>query len=66
MARDKIPEKMNLSVNDPFIKYLGYMYNTGIDYLHQSKEILHKIDNYKIKLNDYMKNKKLKSLLGDE
>jgi hypothetical protein len=66
MANDKIPQKINLSVSDPFIKYLGYMYNSGIDYLHQAREILNSMDDYKTKLNDYMKNNRLKFLLDEE
>lgn len=60
-----IPNKLELSAKDPFLKYLAFMYNSGIDYMTQSTDILNNMDDYKVKLNEFMENNKLQFLIGD-
>lgn len=66
MANKKhIPKKIELSATDPFLKYLAHMYNSGINYMTQSEDILKNMQDYKRKLNEFMENNKLKDLIGD-
>lgn len=62
----KIPAKIEVEAQDPFVRYLVHLYNSGVDYQHQVVEILGSMDEYKSKLNQYMINKKLNFLLGND
>jgi hypothetical protein len=66
MALDEIPGKINLTADDPFIKYLGHMYNAGIDYMQHAKKIEADITQYKENLNGYMKHTKLQFMLDEK
>lgn len=66
MANKKnIPKKIELSATDPFLKYLAYMYNSGIDYMTQSQDIFTNMEQYKYKLNEFTETHKLKSILEE-
>ena len=61
----KIPNKIELSASDPFLEYLGFIYNAGVEYMQQSEDMLHEIESYQGKLNDHMVSTKLSFMLSD-
>ena len=66
METKEIPPPIALSADDPFIKYLGYLYNSGVNYMIQAEKMLSDIDNYKTNLDGYMKYTKLQFMLEDK
>ena len=60
-----IPKKIDLTATDPFLKYLAYMYNSGIDYMLQSDDIMNNMEGYKSKLHEFVETNKLKPLLEE-
>ena len=66
MDASEIPAAISLSADDPFIKYLGYMYNSGIGYMSQAVNMLADVEKYKTNLDGYMKYTKLDFMLGEQ
>ncbi len=66
MELNDIPQKVALTAEDPFIKYLGFMYNAGIDYMSEALKMLADLDTYRSNLDDYMKNTKFNAVFGDK
>ncbi|MBP9722445.1 MAG: hypothetical protein KBD64_04715 [Gammaproteobacteria bacterium] len=66
MPKSNIPHKIVLSADDPFIKYLGYMYNSGVDFLLQAEQLDTDLHVYKENLDGYMRYTKLDFLLGKD
>lgn len=64
MQDNNIPNKLTLSANDPFLRYLSYIYNSGIDCMEQANTMLNEFATYKSKLDDHMVNTKLDFMLS--
>lgn len=62
---DNIPKKIELSASDPFLKYLAFLRNNGVDYMQQSSDILKNMVDYYSKLDEFMRNNKLNDYLDD-
>ncbi len=65
METKQVPTTITLSADDPFIKYLGYMYNSGVTYMSQAVNLLQEVETYKTNLDGYMKYTKLDFMLGE-